>query len=107
MSVKENSLEEWHRQPVSTIVHVVTLIVIVAGFLSLLSVQSYKNDLQEIRLDRMEVSDKEEARLYGVHEAKIQVLESRLLGIESKMGSIDGKMDALLMGEHDASAKRN
>lgn len=104
---KADIREEWHRQPVSTIVHVVTLIVIIAGFLSLLSVQSYKNDLQEIRLEKMETSDKEEARLYGVHEAKIQVLESRLGGIETKMGSIDGKMDALLMGENGANKKRD
>lgn len=90
---------EWHRQPVSTTIHIITLIVMIAGFGGLIQNLSYRSELMEKRIDSVEEVDREGAKMYGVHEAKIQVLESRLGGIESKMGSIDGKMDALLLGE--------
>jgi hypothetical protein len=95
---------EWHRQPVSTTIHIITLIVMIAGFGGLIQNLSYRSELLEKRIENTETNDRDIAKIYGVHEAKIQVLESRLGGIETKMGSIDGKMDALLM---DTAVKVN
>jgi hypothetical protein len=113
MSLKEFAVSqtdirsEWHRQPVSTTIHIITLIVMIAGFGGLIQNLSYRSELLEKRIESTESSDREIIKSYGVHEAKIQVLESRLGGIESKMGSIDGKMDALLLGEIPIRGSKN
>ena len=88
-TIEREVRKEWHAQPVSLVIHVVTLIVMIAGFGAVIGVMQERQEVQAHLLRDLQSAQMQTYRVDSSQDGKIAVLEAGF-------GQLDRNIDKLI-----------
>lgn len=104
MSVSNDVSREWHSRPINTATGIATLVALIFGIGVAAQGFQARVDLADRRLSIIEASMAGRIDKVASHDTQIEVLRTELRMMNTKLSSIDRKVDSLV--DHDQAPRQ-